>query len=101
LQAIDRAIQPMAQARMARPDADLIKQEFSLTARLMRHACRRALLVREKDVAMSNAMRRELDRDLEGFIPQYKQIWLARHRPGGLADSVARFETVREGYALA
>lgn len=101
LQAIDRALQPMAQAHMARPDADLIKEEFALTARLMRHACRRALLVREKDVAMSNAMRRELDRDLENYIPQYKQLWLARNRPGGLADSAARFETVREAYVLA
>jgi hypothetical protein len=46
-------------------------------------------------------MRRELDRDLENYIPQYKQLWLARNRPGGLADSAARFETAREAYALA
>jgi hexosaminidase len=98
LQAIDRVMQPLADARIARPDAGLIAQEFTLAARLMRHACRRGLLAHEADSAIAAALRRELDRDMSEFIAEYQQAWLARNRPGGLVDSVARLEKVREDY---
>jgi hypothetical protein len=44
------------------------------------------------------ALRRELDRDMGEFITEYQQAWLARNRPGGLVDSVARLEKLREDY---
>jgi hypothetical protein len=43
-------------------------------------------------------LRRELDQDMHGFIAEYRRLWLARNRPGGLADSVARFEHARAEY---
>jgi len=98
LQAIDQAMRPLASAHVARSDAELITQEFTLAARLMRHACRRGLLAHETDPAIAAALRRELDRDMGEFIAEYQQVWLARNRPGGLEDSVARLGQVREDY---
>lgn len=98
LEAIDAAMTPWAEARLTRPDAGLISQEFSLTARLMRHACRRGLVAIETDPAQAAALRRDLDQDMREFIPHYKQVWLARNRPGGLVDSAGRLEKIREDY---
>jgi len=96
--AIDRAMDGLDEARMDRPDAALVAQEYELTARLLRHACQRGLLALETDPARALALRRELGRDMHEFILHYKQIWLARNRLGGLADSVARLEKVGEEY---
>ncbi len=101
LNAIDEAMRPLADARIARPDAELIRQEYALTARLMRHACRRGLLAFESDPAQASALRRALDRDMQEFIHQYRQVWLSRNRPGGLTDSVARLEKARQDYLAA
>jgi hypothetical protein len=99
LAAIDQALEPLGTARMQRPDAALIVAEFENTARLLRHACRRgpALL----DAAPDAATRRALDNDLRDTIREYERLWLARNRPGGLADSVARLQRARADYAVA
>ena len=93
--AIDRAIEPIGQAQMARPDAVLIRREFANTARMMRHACRRAALaLHAADAGTGGA----LDQDMQQIIAEYQQLWLARNRPGGLPDSVARLENARADY---
>ncbi len=93
LAAIDQAMSGLGQAQMARPDAALIVQEYENTARLMRHACRRIALAQGEPVD-----HQELDQDLGSIIEEYQRLWLARSRPGGLADSVARLERAREDY---
>ena len=98
MDAIDQAMQPLSDAQIARTDAGLIVQEYVLTARLLRHACRRALLALEDAPTQAAQLRRELDRDMQEFIPHYRKVWLSRNGPGGLADSVARFETTRKDY---
>jgi hypothetical protein len=95
---IDEALQPLGQSAMQRLDVNLIKDEFTATARLMRHACRRAQLFLGDNGSSASALRRELDQDMHGFIAEYRRLWLARNRPGGLADSVARFEHARAEY---
>jgi len=40
----------------------------------------------------------ELADELEGIIAEFKLLWLIRNRPGGLADSVARFEKILKFY---
>jgi hypothetical protein len=95
LEAIDAAIAPLDEARMARPDAALIRREFNLTARLMRHAARRALLLEEGD---HEALCQDLARDMQEIIPEYSAVWLERARPGGLSDSVARLEKAAKDY---
>ena len=98
LAAIDHALSGLDKARMERPDAKLIVQEYQNTARLLRHACRRGLLVLEKAPAPAAALRRELGEELPHIIREYRRLWLARNRPGGLKDSVARMRKMRRDY---
>lgn len=95
LEEIDRCIAPMAEARMARPDAALIKREYLNTARLMRHACRRGLMALN---GSSGGEREAMAADMREFLAEYRELWLARNRPGGLKDSAARFEQLIEEY---
>jgi hypothetical protein len=98
LKAIDRAMRGLERARIDRPDAALIVQEYELTARLLRHACRRGLLALERNPVKAAALCRALDQDMRQIIRDYSRLWLKRNRPGGLADSVARLEKVRKDY---
>jgi hypothetical protein len=98
LKAIDHAMRGLGKTKSHRPDAELIIREFEHTARQLRHACRRALLSLEQRPAKAAALRRELATDLREIAREYKRLWLARNRPGGLADSVARFDLARREY---
>jgi hypothetical protein len=67
----------------------LIRREYKNTARLMRYACRRGLLaLAGNDPDRDPALRAEL----AAFLEEYRLLWLERSRPGGLSDSVRRFE---------
>ncbi len=72
----------------------LIKDEFTQVANLMRHACQRGLFM-NGDKGVSAAY---LLNDLENLIPQQRLNWLARNRPGGLKDSIKRFEPLLRQY---
>jgi hypothetical protein len=98
LKAIDRAMKGLSKAKMQRPDAKLITAEFENTAHLLRHACKRGLLALEKSEAQAARLRAELRDDLKPIVREYKRLWLARNRPGGLADSAARFEQALQDY---
>jgi hypothetical protein len=98
LAAIDAAMEPLPRARMQRLDAARIVEEYEFTARLMRHAARRGQWSLDPTGAGGDATRRALDSDLRDLIADYKQLWLARNRPGGLADSAGRLETARADY---
>ena len=103
LDAIDRAVEPLHRARMQRSDAGLILDEFENTIKLMRHACHRGQLAVSTGTAEGRAgserLATALDEDMRDIIREYERIWLARNRPGGLADSVARLHTARADYA--
>jgi hexosaminidase len=101
LEAIETAMASLDREQMKDPEAALIREEFHQTAHLLRHACRRALLVLEQDGAKAKRLARELADDLDEIVPEYKRIWLARNRPGGLVDSVARLEAMAEDYPTA
>jgi hypothetical protein len=93
LEAIDAAVAPLDGARMERADAPLVQREFRNAARLLRHACRHALWRMEGDGDAA-----ALAADLEAILEAYEELWLSRHRPGGLEDSLARFEKLRAAY---
>jgi hypothetical protein len=96
LAAVDAAIAGLTTGKMERPDAGLIANELVQTAALLRHACRRGLLWKEDP---GNAeLRRELADDLRALIDEQRRLWLARNRPGGLEDSIARLEAALEDY---
>ena len=98
LDAIAAASAPLERATMQRGDADLILCEFRFTARLLRHACYRIFMAQETDAARQAAAKAALAVELEGLIEEYRALWLARNRAGGLKDSVARFEELLATY---
>jgi len=98
LTAIDRVMRGLSRAKMQKQDADLIVREYKATAHLIRHACRRGLLALEPRPAKAAALRRELAEDLREIVREYKRLWQARNRPGGLQDSVARFNQAGRDY---
>jgi len=99
LAAIDAAMEPLGLARMQRPDAALIVAEYEFTARLMRHACRRGQLRLGLAATDPAVTRPALAADLRDLLVDYERLWLARNRPGGLADSAGRLRTARADYA--
>jgi hexosaminidase len=97
-EAINNALAPLSQAQSSRPDADLIRREFANTARLMRHASARGAIVfgAEADTDELAA----LNQELRDGISEYRALWLARCRPGGLDDSAGRLEQARADYTF-
>jgi hexosaminidase len=96
LEIIESAIDLLTKIDSTRSDYSLLRQEFDFAARMLRHACWRGLLaygVPIKDTAA-------LASDLESLIETHQQIWLSRNRPGGLPDSLARLERLRQDYYL-
>lgn len=91
---IDRVMQPLDQAQMARPDAALIADEFRLAADMLRHGAKRLLLI----LGDSTVNKDTLCTDLEAIEERYKTIWLKRNRPGGLAESAGRMEAACAAY---
>ena len=82
LAGIEQAIAPLARARMQRPDAALIQEEFATAAAMLRHAAKRGQWLLDRNAADS----KELAADLRLIIGQHEQLWLARNRPGGLVE---------------
>ncbi len=95
--ATDAALAQALHAPMQRPDAELIRQEYALATHLMRHACDRALFAMNAPEAPDAAT---LAADIDSLIGTYRTIWLARNRPGGLPDSLARLEQARADYGI-
>jgi hypothetical protein len=99
LAAVDEALAPLSQARMGGPDAEQTRRELALTGRLLRHACRRALLAGRDEGLDGREARRELADDMRGIIGEYEELWLGRNRRGGLRDSEARLQRALQDYA--
>jgi hypothetical protein len=93
---VQQTISQLPKARMNRPDAALIADEFRLAANLMDHACRLGMARLEAtDHAVANIpaqTRDQLASELEGHIQEYRRVWLSRNRTGGLDDSADRIE---------
>jgi hypothetical protein len=94
LEYVDNVMQPITQAKIARPDADLIKREFEQSARMLKHGALRALF----ELGDDKLSKAELLADLDTVIEEQKALWLARNRPGGLDDSLKALYAARELY---
>ena len=66
---------PLARAQMRGADSKLVRDEFALVAQMFRHGLHRA------------ATGKETAKDLRAILAEHRRLWLARNRPGGLADS--------------
>ena len=94
LEVIDQISRHIPDSTSRRPDRELLKREFLQTARLLRHACLRGLFgLGSQDISASF-----LRDDLEGILQEHQAIWLLRNRPGGLQDSLSRFNIAMADY---
>ena len=75
-------------------DGDLIASEFRFAADLLRHACRRGRFLLDRTSLDPQLMAKELER----LTAEHQRVWLARNRPGGLADSAARLTNAQLAY---
>jgi hypothetical protein len=91
---LEAAAAPLAHARPNGLDGDLLRAEFDLTVRMLRHAVRRLGWLQQPDAGKAQA----LLQDLDAIIAEFRRIWLLRNRPGGMAESLARFEPARSEY---
>jgi hypothetical protein len=100
---VEQALRLLAEARPLADDGELAREELGLTAGLLGHAAR---LGRNRFATpgldtrgIPRAERRRLAEELDGLIVDYRRLWLARSRPGGLVDSAGRMLALRESYA--
>lgn len=82
----------LEQARMIRADAALIQDEFRWAADMLQFAAKLGRARAQKDVHASLGelpaeQRQILAEELRPLLARQRQVWLARNRPGGLADS--------------
>ena len=91
--AIDQIMGRLSDNDMQVADANLIKQEFTWAADMLRHACQRLAWLLGEEIETQSLLK-----DAERLIAEYEVIWHARNRPGGFSDSVGRMETMKSYY---
>ena len=95
---LDELIARIDGAKMDRPDANLIKAEYRMDVALARFGCHLGaarLRAGSGTVAgMPKDVRAKLAAELEALLPEYRQVWLARNRSGGLKESAGNLEAI-------
>ncbi len=91
LRKVEEMAHAVEESRMDRPDAELIKDEYRLTLGMLAHACRRGINIMHGTLN-DQGVEPRLRKDMAGLIGEYRRIWNARNRPGGLLQSVERLE---------
>ncbi|NLF57976.1 MAG: hypothetical protein GX580_10080, partial [Candidatus Hydrogenedens sp.] len=96
--ALKDALDRVEKSRMTRPDAELVKKEFSINgamAMLALELGRERILAGNVGTAQLPApVKARLAAQLGDIITRYREIWLIRNRPGGLSDSAGRLEAL-------
>ena len=93
---IQRAVKPLRLARMNRPDAELVSCEYENAARMLEHACKRALTIKSgppTKKALSN-----LADELRSILGEHCRLWTERNQVGGLRHSVTPLERQLASY---
>jgi hypothetical protein len=88
---IDETTARLDDTDMTCPDAALIKREFVQMARFAKHGAKLGLLQLRDDSVNAESV----EKDLSLIEGEYPDLWLARRRPGGLADSFRRIQDSR------
>jgi hexosaminidase len=92
---LEEAKRKLAQLDIQRPDAGLIIDELSLTIRLLEHACKRAKIILDAENNFDPAI---ILHEIDDIKAEFTSLWLQRNRPGGLPDSLNRFDTLIKEY---
>ncbi len=95
LAALEDATVQLARAQPRCTDGALVVSELAAAVRLARHGGYRIA----RAAGFAHPSDAELRRDLEAAITFQRDAWLARSRPGGLTDSLARLEATLSEYA--
>jgi hypothetical protein len=82
-------------------DGDFLQREFAWVRDILLMACDLGLeRLRAGEEAPLNTLpasfRHEASQRLKTLIAERRELWLARHRPGGMEDSLARLERLTE-----
>ncbi|MEP6984041.1 MAG: glycoside hydrolase family 20 zincin-like fold domain-containing protein [Chloroflexota bacterium] len=93
VETIQQIIAPINQAQMQRPDAATITAEFQQAANLLLHSAHRLLFVTDEEGSPQ-----ALSDELQNVLVKQQELWLTRNRPGGLDDSLKRFDTLSNEY---
>ena len=78
-----------------RPDANLIIDELTFTIKLLQHACKRAKILLNAEKFLNHIIRLHEINDIKA---DFASLWLRRNRPGGLTDSLLRFDSLIKAY---
>ncbi len=99
---VEEVVGRLGGARSSRGDAQLLAAEYRLAASLLAHACElgraRIEAGRAAVEALPASARSRLASSLGLLIEEYRRLWLARSRPGGLADSAGRLDRLLRMY---
>lgn len=94
---LERVSDPLPRARPRSAEGPIVIEELGWARDLLGFACRLGMLrasnERDSIAELPFAPRATLARELTLLIERQRHVWLARNRPGGLADSRARLET--------
>jgi hypothetical protein len=99
--AVSDALARVRRSAPGRGDATLVKDELAHSCRLVALLCRDARYRLEAGRTLDSvppARRGELASELAEIMDAHRELWLARNRPGGLPDSLARLERLRNAY---
>ncbi len=88
------ALPALRNVRCQGADAALVPRELAAAARLARHGAWRIA----RAASLPAPSLGELRADLHEAIAEQRSAWLARSRPGGLADSLGRLEATLASY---
>lgn len=91
---VDEIMDNLQAADFQTDEGQFIRAEYEQVANLLRHGAKRLLWLLEEPVAMPA----ELLAELERLVEQQKINWWARHRVGGLSDSLKRFDLLLDEY---
>jgi hypothetical protein len=89
-QHITASLKPIHKHAMRRADAALIVREIELSGAMLQFGADYALALLGK-----GPDEKPLDATRKTLVNEHKKVWLKRNRPGGLAESVARLNTIR------
>jgi len=95
LESLEAACAALERARPGCADGELVRLELSTATRLARHAAWRMLREAGAEAPGTDALRDDLGQAIE----EQRACWLARSRPGGLSDSLARLEKTLADYS--
>jgi hypothetical protein len=98
---LDGTVAALGRARPRRGDGGLVIRELGATSALLGLACHDARLRLAGDGTLASVPggdRHALETEVGTRIVEHRELWLERFRPGGLSDSVAWLEHLRDCY---